>query len=152
MKKDPFLKALNYAERLLAAKDRSKKEIELRLKDKNYDKDCIARVVEYLKHKGLIDDKRFVREWLKASATWRPKGILAVKSELYKKGINEELIKDALDNADTGYDEYKAAKAILDKKYKELGGIDTIKRKKKIQSYLAVRGFSFDVINDILER
>ncbi|MEE8359426.1 MAG: regulatory protein RecX [Candidatus Omnitrophota bacterium] len=151
MKSAPFLKALNYAERLLAVKDRSRREIEQRLEDKSYNKDCIAEVVEYLKQKGFVDDKRLVSEWLKASSTWRPKGVLAIKSELYKRGINEELINDALKDADIGYDEYKIAKAIVEKRSKELKGVNDFKRKKNLYSYLARRGFSFDVINDIIE-
>ncbi len=152
MKRTPFLKALNYAERLLAIKDRSSREIEQRLKDKSYNKDCIAEVVEYLKQKGFMDDKRLVMEWLKASSTWRPKGILAIKSELYKRGINADLINAALKDADTGYDEYKVAKAIVEKRSKALKGINDLKRKKSLYSYLARRGFSFDVINDIMEQ
>jgi len=92
-----------------------------------------------------------VREWLKASSTWKPKGVLAIKSELYKKGINEGLINEALKDADIGYDEYKVAKAIIEKKSKALKDINKLKRKKSLYSYLARRGFSFDVINDIIE-
>ncbi|MFH1752696.1 MAG: regulatory protein RecX, partial [Candidatus Omnitrophota bacterium] len=130
MIKNSFIETLSYAERLLAVKDRTKKEIEERLRAKGYDKECTAEVVEYLRQKGFINDKKFVREWLKASSTHRLKGILAVKNELYKRGINEALINDALKDDDIGYDEHKIAKALIEKRSKTIKGADGVKGKR----------------------
>jgi regulatory protein len=151
MKEDPFFKALSYAQRFLAIKDRSQREVEGHLREKGYGKDSITKVIEHLCHKRLIDDGRFAREWIKASSTYRPKGIVAIKDELVKKGVNEILINDALKDDDVGYDERKVAKALADKRLESIRDASGIKRRKSLYSYLARRGFSFDIINDIID-
>lgn len=148
--KDSFSKALNYAYRLLAIRGRSQKEIEIRLRDKGYGDDPTGKVIEILLDKGFLNDQRFIRECIKVSTASRPKGILAIKDELRRKGLKEALVNDALEDASVGYDELEVARNLARKKSKSLGKPDKIKDKKGLYSYLARRGFSFDVINDVI--
>ena len=151
MKKGPFARALGYAYRLLSIKGRTVKEMEKRLKEKGHKRECVEQVLEDLSNKKLLDDKRYAAEWIRASATIRPKGVWAIKSELGKKGLGEDLVNSILKDADVGYDEYSVAKALADKRAESLSDKEIIKRKKGVCDYLARRGFSFDIINDIVD-
>ena len=71
--RDPFSQALGYAHRLLSIKERSQNEIERRLKEKGHDREYVAKVIEHLRARRLLDDERLAREWVKASSTSRPK-------------------------------------------------------------------------------
>jgi len=152
MDSDPFSKALKSCYRLLAVRDRSEKELRIRLKTKNYSDRRIDEVIEYLKEINLIDDARFAREWIKSRTALKPKGIPALKNELLKKGIDRAIIDSLINKRDLGYSEYDTAKTLADRKIESLGGLKGIKRKKTVYNYLARRGFSFDVINDIVDR
>jgi regulatory protein len=146
-----FSGALGYAHRLLAVRDRSEKEIRDRLSSKGHDAGSIEQVVDDLRERGLLDDKRFAREWIKTRMTGSPRGVYAIRKELLGKGIGEELIKQALEDADTGYDEKKVAARLAAKKLDSIKSGDMARRKKSLHDYLARRGFSFDTINDVLD-
>lgn len=148
--KDPFSNALNQAYRLLAVRDRSEDELRARLRIKGYGKRRIDEVIESLKGKGYIDDNRFAKDWIKNRSLSNQKGAFAIRDELLKKGIDKALIEDIMKD-EGGYNEYEAAKALAAKKIESLGDADGVKIKKSVYSYLARRGFSFDVINEIVD-
>lgn len=131
--RSPFSEALGYAYRLLGVRERSEKEMRERLMRKGYDVQCVEGIVETLKGEGLVDDSKFVRLWAEDRAAHNPKGIRAIKQELLKKGIEGRLVDDFFKDPHSGYDEYAAAK-------------------KAVYGYLARRGFSHDVIEDIVEK
>lgn len=151
MKGDPFSKAVEYVYRLLAIRERSEKEIRLKLKEKRCEGGRADGVIDYFKTRNLIDDKRFVRAWIEDRLRFRPKGALAIKRELLKKGVGEDVIDAGLKNSDLGYKEQEMARALAEKRAESLKKLSNLKRKKNIYSYLARRGFSFDVINDIID-
>lgn len=150
-KNDPYLKALKFAYRLLSIRDRTEIEIKRRLREKGYDNDIIDKVVEYLKAEGALNEVRFVQAWIKDRSTFRPKGILAIKDELLKMGADEGVIDAALKDSDIGYSEYEAAKALINRKIGSFKKLNRVKCKKRIYTCLAQRGFSFDIINDIID-
>lgn len=148
--KDPFLNALNQAYRLLAVRDRSEDELRARLRIKGYGKRRIDEVIASLKGKGYIDDNRFAKDWIQSRSLCNQKGAFAIRDELLKKGIDKALIEDIMKD-EGGYNEYEAAKALAAKKIESLGDAGGVKIKKSVYSYLARRGFSFDVINEIVD-
>ncbi|MBL7069271.1 MAG: regulatory protein RecX [Candidatus Omnitrophica bacterium] len=152
MNKDPSSKALRSCYRLLAVRDRSEKELKARLKTKGYSDRRIDEAIGCLKDKDLLDDARFARDWIKNRAAFRPKGLLALKNELVRKGVDAGIIDSVIKEEELGYNEYETAKSLTDRKIETLGGQNGLKRKKTIYDYLARRGFSFDVINDIVDR
>ncbi len=152
MKGLPFPKALSYVYRLLAIRARSEKEIISKLRGKGCSAECRERILEKLKDVGYIDDAQFAQDWIKGRYTVSPRGALVIREELRKKGIDEGIIEDLMNDPTSGYDECEAAKAFLDKRSYLLKGLDAAERKKRIYGYLARRGFSFDIINDIIDK
>ncbi len=151
MKKDSFSKALSYSHRLLSYRGRTKKEVERRLSEKGYGRECVEQVLRQLSEKRFIDDRCFAREWIKKVSVSRPMGIFAIKSELKKKGLEEGLIDDAFGDEEVGYNEREVAGCLAQQVLGQVREKDGLMRKKKVHDYLARRGFSFDVINDITD-
>jgi len=152
MKKDPLQAAQSYAYRLLSVKERSLREMEERLKAKGFADDCILKVIEHLKRNNFINDGKYAQEWVKASSTYRPKGVFAIKKELARKGLDASLVEEALKDPEAGYDEYEVARSLAAKKMKSMGETGKMKIKKNVYGLLARRGFSFEVINDIVDK
>ena len=74
-----------------------------------------------------------------------------IKSLLIQKGISKSIFEDFLDNFEYE-DEFDNAVKMGIKKLNLLANEeDKFKKKQKIINYLAYRGFSFDVINDVLK-
>ncbi len=149
---DPFLKALDHAYRLLAIRSRSEREIRRRLRGKRHTKACVDQALSLLIEKGLVNDEKFAREWVRDRMRFAPKGAMAIKEELQNRGIDEDIVKTTLEDPELAYDEYALVEEIADKRLKLMEGANRISKKKKIYDFLARRGFSFDVINDYIDK
>jgi len=143
---------LDYAYRLLSIKDRTAKEMAGRLREKGFDEPGSKEVLDHLMASGLINDRRYAVEWVKKSSAIKPKGVFAIKKELEKKGLTEDFINAALESAEAGYDELDVASALAGSRLEKLKQKNRNEQRKSVYDHLARRGFSFDVINDILEK
>lgn len=141
-------KAKNYAKLLLSYRERSPKEIEDRLKEKGYSEEVIHRVISDLNETGLLDKKRFARMWIKDRLGFSGKGKRLITLELLKKGLKKEEIEEAFKNSD--FDELEIAKKMAERYLSHLKDTDPLKGRKKLYDYLVRRGFSFEVIEKVL--
>jgi regulatory protein len=150
---DGFISAKASALRLIAKRMRSEKELINRLKIKKYSEDVINLVLENMHKLKLIDDNEFTKKYITDSIYLkRPFGQIAVKQKLYALGINKELINKGVDeylNTETELDlAYNAAK----KKVKFLKKYPKEKQKHRIYSFLAQRGFNYDVVKRVMNK
>jgi len=147
-------KALHF----LSFRPRSESEVRKRLKSKtlhssffiHYSSDeVIDTVVQRVKRLGYINDEEFTRWWVEQRQTHRPRGARLIKSELYQKGITQEIIEKVLPEDEEGEIEQalKAAK-------KKLRSYDLKSResRQKMSQYLARRGFDWETIKEALSR
>lgn len=142
-------KARNYAFLLLKFRQRSRKEIEFRLKQKKFEEPVIKETVAFLKDRGFIDDAAFARAWIDARLK-KPLGLRRIKEELRIKGIDSDIININLGQIKQDYCEEEVVSRIAADKLKKLKGIEPQKAKQRIYSYLLRRGFSPEVISDTL--
>lgn len=98
----------------------------------------IEEVIGKLKKQGLIDDEEFARWWLEQRSRFRPRGKIALKIELKRKGVSQEIIEKIINQK---FDELVLAKKAVKKK---------VKGEQKISQYLARRGFSWETIQKLL--
>ncbi|MDD2822770.1 MAG: RecX family transcriptional regulator [Candidatus Daviesbacteria bacterium] len=108
-------------------------------------------LVERLKKKGLINDLEFAKAWVDARRRSKQKGINAIKSELYQKGIDKEIIEEVIVQASEG-DEENLAKIALEKKINSWKNLDEKKRKQKAFEYLMRKGFTYDISKEVIEK
>jgi len=80
----------------LARRDRSSEEMRRRLIDEGYDPGVVAGVVERLCAERLIDDRRYVENFISFRAA-RGQGPLRIRAELRRSGLQGELVDQAVE-------------------------------------------------------
>jgi regulatory protein len=145
-------KAKAYAFLLLKYRQRSEHEIRQRLKRKRFDEVCIAATVIFLKEKGFLNDAEFVKSWVE-SRLKRTQGLLRIKAELKLKGIDNRLIDKTFEELKGHYSEEEVVSSIARERLtKGSQSTEPHIAKRRIFSYLVRRGFSPEIIADVLEQ
>ncbi|NTW10628.1 MAG: recombination regulator RecX [Chlorobiaceae bacterium] len=140
--------ALALALKLLGIRSHSREELERKLRQKGFTEDIRVPVIEKLASRGLLDDREFGIELLKSRSKRKPSGKLKLGAELRKKGVPDPVIGDLLKEIDTGELCMRAA----EKKFALLRSPSEAARKKKLESFLRNRGFSWQEIREAIER
>ena len=137
--------------RYLGSRPRSVSEIRRHLRTKRFDDAAIDQAVDQLRSQRYIDDEAFARYWVEQRDAHRPRGQRAIVSELMAKGVAREVIDIVMGDRGADVDVRRARDAIRRPitRWMTLSDVD---RKRKIHQYLASRGFSYDVIEEVLER
>ncbi|HNW39815.1 MAG TPA: regulatory protein RecX [Candidatus Omnitrophota bacterium] len=144
-------KARAYAFLLLKFRLRSENELKSRLKQKGFPEDLAADTVNFLKDKEFIDDRVFAKGWV-SSRLKRPLGLRKIKQELAQKGIAKEIIQDALAQASQQYSENQIVSQLAKQRFSRLKDIEPLKAKARVYGYLMRRGFSPDVVGDVVKQ
>lgn len=142
-----FRKAKSVAVRFVSLKLRSEKEIYNRLIDSGYDESTVLKVIEELKAMGYINDLLYASKFIHDRCKLKPKSLKMLRFELKNKGIPDSIIGEVLDKADI--DEHAVAEGLVRKKFGKYDLSDD-KIVKKVYNFLAHRGYSFSVIENVL--
>jgi regulatory protein len=138
--------------RLLTARARTRAELAGQLAKRGYPDDVSARVLDRLAQVGLVDDQDFAEQWVRSRRVNAGKGKRALASELRTKGIDDELIADALADIDTAAERARAEQLVADKLRRErmTDESDDAKVARRLVGMLARRGYAqtlaFDVV------
>jgi regulatory protein len=143
--KDRALKFLSY-------RDRSEKEITTKLKDVGYEENIIDWVIGELKRLKFLDDQRFSHSFAQTQMITRPMGEYFLKRELKQKGLAEELIEQTVEKVYEEKDQVAVALELAQQRKKRYANIDEIKAKKRVSDFLLRRGFSWDIVSEVLEQ
>ena len=149
--KEVFQKAKADALRLLRFRPRSVKEMAQRLKRKGHRGLIIARVIDELKEKNLLNDKVFAKLWIGSRMSLKPSGKNLIERELKSKGIDDESINTAFNEYEGAFDEYEMASSLARRKLERRKGIEGERAKKKLLDFLSRRGFSYNTIWKIIK-
>jgi len=147
---DNLDKAHERALRFLSIRPRSEAEVRRNLTDGKFTPETIARAIERLKRAGLVDDKAFGQYWLENRGQFSPRSARALRHELRQKGVDAEVIDEALQSA--AHDEDEAAFQAALPKARRLARLDAREFKQKLGAYLGRRGFSYAVALDAVKR
>jgi regulatory protein len=128
-------KALARASRALAARDRSRGELESRLAQAGVPESAREEALAALEASGLVDDAR-VAESRAGELARRGYGDLAIRSDLARRRISSEAIAEAIEALEP---EPERARAVVEAR----GATPAILRR------LAARGFSRDTLEDL---
>jgi regulatory protein len=143
-------KAVAYAVKLLAWRDRSIAELECKLLDKGFSADVSADVIARLKKSGYLDDRRFAERWAESAVTngrgYGPR----ICHELLRRGVPREIVVEVIAGIADSYDEQETLSALVARKF---AGFDpksaSDREKKRVVNYLQRRGFSTAAIFSI---
>lgn len=147
----PVGDAYDAAVRFLGPRPRSVAEIRRHLRTKRFDDAAQDKAIDQLRAQRYIDDEAFARYWVEQRAKFRPKGQRAIVSELMQKGVARETIDIVIGEADPD-GETKSAREAIRRPMTRWLAMDERERKRKIHQYLAARGFSYDVIEEVIVR
>lgn len=138
--------------RFLSFRPRSEKEIKDKLKSKKADPSIIEKIILKLKEQKFLDDKEFVKWWIEQRTAFKPKGMILIKKELKQKGINEQLIEEAINSLDFEIKSDKdKAKGLISKKILSLKGLPRQKIYQKLGAFLLRKGFDYETIKNAVD-
>lgn len=143
--------ALDRAVGYLAARARSRKEIETKLLQAGY-RPCTVEMVLYkLEREGLLDDADFARQWVEARSN-RKLGRGRIAQELRRKGISAEEAEAAMAAIDDE-DQLDGAVSLVKKALaRPKPGEDPRKTAARLTAMLARRGYGYDIAREAIRQ
>lgn len=106
-----YSQALNLALGYLSRVSRTEYEIATKLSQRGYEWEVTARVIGYLRERGLVNDLEYGIRYAGSRFSSSPRGRLALARELSQRGISAEIIEVCLENISPEA-EYRAALAL----------------------------------------
>lgn len=146
-----FLKARDCAYRFLSYRQRTRQEIEQRLKKKKFTPRVINKTVAYLSEINYINDEDFAKFWIRSKIESNPCGWSFLRYQLRQKGITEQIIARVISDFSAQYDEVDVAKRLLSSRRSRYKCLEPLKLKKRLYDYLRRRGFSHEAILQAIE-
>ena len=140
-------KIYNRVLRFATLRPRSEKEVKLWFQRKRVYPELAEGVFNRLKSLSLVDDNAFAKWWVDQRLTFRPKGRRALFVELRQKGIDREVISQALEVVD----DKSVASSLARRRLLRLAHLPNEVRQKKLSDFLARRGFSWEVIKEVVD-
>jgi regulatory protein len=125
----------------LTDQPRSRAELAESLAKKNVPADLASRLLDRFEEVGLIDDAAFARLWVESRQRSKGLGRSALARELRKKGIDDELAQEALEQVDTDA-EVEAAHRLVQKRLRSMQGLDRTVQTRRLTGMLARKGYS----------
>jgi len=148
LREDSFQKAYDQALDFLSYRPRSQAEVVRYLRRKEMPPQVSEEVIRRLTAAGLVDDVSFARYWVENRESFNPRSPRMLSYELRQKGLDSETISQALEGLDEEGSAYRAAA----KRAGRWARLDRESFRRKAGSFLKRRGFSYQVIESVLNR
>jgi regulatory protein len=140
--------------KLLERTRRTRRDLERRLEEKDFDAATIATTLDRLTEVGLIDDVEYARAWLAGRWGRKPSGWRRLVQELRAKGISEEdaeRARELLSERGSAPDEVGSAAKLVAQARKRYARLEPQAQRQRLYALLARRGYDGDVIRRALE-
>lgn len=140
----------------LTGQARSRQQLSDKLAAKNVPTDVATRLLDRFEEVGLVDDEAFARSWVASRGAGGGRGLArrALAQELRRKGVADEVAREALDAVDPDEEE-QAARALVRKKFRSLARVDDTTATRRLVGMLARKGYgsqmAFAVVRSELE-
>lgn len=141
-------RAFNLAIKFLSYRPRSEKEMNDYLTKKELGEETTRMVMSRLRKQEMIDDTAFIRWWAKQRAEFRPRGPRMLVAELYQKGVSREAIEEVLPEE---IDEKAMAQKVVTRAARRFNKLNWEDLRVKLSEYLARRGFSWEIIREVVD-
>ena len=149
--------AKDAALRILSRGPRTEREVVDRLIERGYVPDAVDGAVVRLRRVSLLDDRAFLRAFVRTELARRPQGKRLLESKLRRRGVPPPILAEMeallrldsdLAERELGSEEGRAAAAALQIK-RRLTGRAPEERRRRMQAALLRRGFTWDTIRDL---
>jgi regulatory protein len=141
--------AYNRALRFLGYRPRSVQEVRENLQKHEIPENVIEEVLKRLQETNLLNDQQFAQAWVENRSTFRPRSRRALAMELRQKGLDDEVVQDALE---ANVDENALALEAARKHAHKVRRLEWPDFRQKLGGFLGRRGFSYAVVAPVLRQ
>jgi len=138
----------------LGRSDKTRKELYDKLVIKDIPADIIESTLNKLEDDNYINDVRYTENFIRSRQEYRKLGKRAIEFELKRKGISNDIAREALSEIESDT-EYENAVALVQSKLKSSRGLERQKRTNRLVSMLARKGYdggiAFSVVKEALD-
>lgn len=129
----------------LARRDMTYKQVEEKLKKKGvFPPDVIQEMMDKCVSQRWVDDERYAENFVRSRSEDRKLGKNAIRMELIKKGVDRDIIANALEDVNHD-DEYQNALELVEKQLPRTQNLDKQKRVARLLGMLARKGYPSDI-------
>ncbi len=138
----------------LTGQARSRSQLADKLAAKGVADDVAERLLTRFEEVGLVDDGAFARSWVQSRQSGKGLARRALAQELRRKGIDDEVARQALDEVDPDA-EIEAARALVRRKLRSVARVDHATAVRRLGGMLARKGYppgtAFRVVREELD-
>ena len=138
----------------LTGRARSRSDLAAKLAQRNVPEEIAARLLDRFEEVGLVDDAAFARGWVEQRQSGRGLARRALAQELRRKGIDDEVAREALDEIDPEH-EVEAARTLVRRKLRSVSDLDQQVAVRRLTGMLARKGYppsvAFRVVREELD-
>ncbi len=152
VEKEEYARAREYLLKLLSRRMYSCQEIRNKLHKREIPETLAEKLIVDFQKRKFLDDRQFALDYVENRLRMRPRGIQLLKIELKRKGIDPDLIQEAIQPYLGQAEQLELANQALTKKKNYAGEKDPQKRKRKMAQFLAQKGFPPGVVFEAIRR
>lgn len=141
-REDGVERAYGAALNFLSFRPRSRREMRDYFRRKKTEEEVVEEVLARLEANRLLDDREFARYWVENRQIFRPRGTMALRMEMRQKGLERDVIDEALAEVE---DEEAVAHEAGRKKVRTFRHLDDREFFRRMVGFLQRRGFPYDV-------
>jgi regulatory protein len=138
-------KAKNMAMRLLSGRAYTQREIQDKLISKGCGEQAIVETLKTLNRLGLIDDRRFARQFVEERMRLKPAGRMFFSRDLKRRGVPEAIAVEVLDEIFSEADPQATATDLLIRRAHRYRGLPRDKALSRMYGFLGRRGFDASI-------
>lgn len=146
---DPESVARAIALRQLTAAPRSRAQLAEAMARRDVPEDVADRVLDRFTEVGLVDDAAYAEIHVRSRHAERGMSRRALAMELRRKGVDDEVAREALEQVDDA-DEEQAARALARKKLRATRGLDREVRLRRAYGALGRRGYGGSLVSRVV--
>jgi len=132
----------------LSYRPRSEGEIRQWLRKRGFTNDVTEAAIAKLREQNLTNDLAFAQFWKDNRLSFRPKARRSIEKELRDRKVALEIIEQVTNDIDDDMIAYKLGSGRLP----SIAHLDYPDFRRRLSSYLAYRGFGYEVIRDTVAR
>ena len=127
---------------LLTGREYSRAELATKLNKKFDNHSAIEQVLVQISDQGLQSDKRFAEAFIR-SRLYRGHGLARLRQDIRQKGVADDLVAQALEDADINW--FELAKDVAQRKFGDRQAADQREKAKRMR-FMQYRGFNYEQI------
>jgi len=134
----------------LEKRDRTEREVLDKLTGSGYNEDAVLTALERLRNAGLVNDADYAERFLEALIA-KGRGRLRISSEMRRKGLGEELVRNTIEDGLSAADEREMAANAARRCFSGLPEEDDLRKTMaRVGRKLATLGYTWEVIGSVM--